>query len=126
MPLVLELPDMGGQPGAGLVTVPAVALVLGNPVPDLAVREPSVGLLLAGGGVGHLRRVHHSLRQAVARYWALSPPSVTVAASCRLLFAPCYLGIVLLQLLTHVGHGGVADLHRVPVDHLSQSICLHL
>ena len=43
MPLVLELPDMRGQPGAGLVTVPAVALVLGDPVPDLAVREPSVG-----------------------------------------------------------------------------------
>ena len=87
MPLVLELPDMGGQPGAGLVTVPAVALVLGDPVPDLAVREPSVGLLLACGGVGHLRRVHHSLRQAVARYWALSPASVAVAASCGLLLA---------------------------------------
>ena len=87
MPLVLELPDMGGQPGAGLVTVPAVALVLGDPVPDLAVREPSVGFLLACGGVGHLRRVHHSLRQAVARYWALSPPSVAVAASCGLLLA---------------------------------------
>ena len=39
MPLVLELPDMGGQPGAGLVTVPAVALVLGDPVPDLAVTD---------------------------------------------------------------------------------------
>ena len=37
MPLVLELPDMGGQPGAGLVTVPAVALVLGDPVPDLSL-----------------------------------------------------------------------------------------
>ena len=29
---------------------------------------------------------------------------------------------MLLQLLTHVGHGGVADLHRVPVDHLSQLV----
>ena len=47
MPLILELPDVGGQSGAGLVAVPAVAFVLGDPVPDLAVREPSVGLLLA-------------------------------------------------------------------------------
>ena len=37
---------MGGEPGAGLVFVPAVALVLAYPVPHGAVREASVGLLL--------------------------------------------------------------------------------
>ena len=98
----------------------AVALVLGDPVSDLALGEAGVGLLLASVGVGHLRRVHHPFRHAVARYWALTPPSVSVASSCQLLLAPRQLGVVLLQLLTHVGHCGVAYLHRVPVDHLPQ------
>ena len=96
--------------------MPAVALVLSDPVSDLALGEAGVGLLLASVGVGHLRRVYHPFRHAVARYWALTPPSVSVASSCQLLLAPRQLGVVLLQLLTHVGHGGVAYLHRVPVD----------
>ena len=78
----------------------AVALVLGDPVSDLALGEAGVGLLLASVGVGHLRRVHHPFRHAVARYWALAPPSVSVASSCQLLLAPRQLGVVLLQLLT--------------------------
>ena len=52
---------MGGEPGAGLVFVPAVALVLAYPVPHGAVREASVGLLLARAGVGDLGTVHHPL-----------------------------------------------------------------
>ena len=40
VPLVLEVPDWWGQPGARLVAVPAVALVLGDPVSDLALGEP--------------------------------------------------------------------------------------
>ena len=54
----------------------AVALVLGDPVSDLAHSEAGVCLLLASVGVGHLRRVYHPFRHAVARYWALAPPSV--------------------------------------------------
>ena len=92
--------------------MPAVALVLSDPVSDLALGEAGVGLLLASVGVGHLRRVHHPFRHAVARYWALTPPSVSVASSCQLLLAPRQLGVVLLQLLTHVGHGGVTSTSR--------------
>ena len=44
--------------------MPAVALVLSDPVSDLALGEAGVGLLLASVGVGHLRRVHHPFRQA--------------------------------------------------------------
>ena len=51
MVLVLQAPDMLGEPGARLVTVSAVALVLADPCPQGAVREAGVGLLLPGCGV---------------------------------------------------------------------------
>ena len=47
--LVLQLPHVRRESGARLVAVPAVALVLPNPVSDRAVREPSVGLLCGDG-----------------------------------------------------------------------------
>ena len=74
--LVLQLPHMRRESGARLVAVPAVALVLPNPVSDRAVREPSVGLLLPGGEVGDLSPVDHPLGHAVARHWALLASSV--------------------------------------------------
>ena len=58
--LVLQLPDMRGESGAWLGAVPAISLVLGNPVPHGALREACVGLLLASGGVGDLRPIDYS------------------------------------------------------------------
>ena len=52
--LVLQAPNMFGEPGARLVAVSTVALVLADPGPQGAVREAGVGLLLPGGGVGDL------------------------------------------------------------------------
>ena len=72
--------------------VTAVALVLGDPVSDLALGEANVGLLLTSVGVGHLRRVHHPFCHPVARYWALAPPSMSLASSCQLLLTPRQLG----------------------------------
>ena len=65
--LVFQLPDMGGEPGARLVPVPAVALVLGNPVPHCALCEARVGLLLSSAGVGDLGPVDHPPCHAVSR-----------------------------------------------------------
>ena len=45
---VLEFPDMRREPGALLVAVPTVALVLADPLPHRAVLLPGVGLLLPG------------------------------------------------------------------------------
>ena len=64
-PPVLQLPDVGGQPGARLVLVPAVAHVAADPVPDGAVGQPCVGLLLTGAEVSDLSAVHHPLCHAV-------------------------------------------------------------
>ena len=49
--LVLQAPNMFGEPGARLVAVPTVSLVLADPGPQGAVREAGVGLLLPGCGV---------------------------------------------------------------------------
>ena len=114
---------MGGEPGAGLVFVPAVALVLAYPVPHGAVREASVGLLLPCGGVGDLCSIHHPLGHAVAWQWALPTAAVAVASPTFLhLVASPHLAVVLAQLLSHVWHGGVGDFYRVPVDHLPQLV----
>ena len=114
---------MGGEPGARLMFVPAVALVLAYPVPHGAVRESSVGLLLPCGGVGDLCSIYHPLGHAVAWQWALPTAAVAVASPTFLhLVASPHLAVVLAQLLRHVRHGGVGDFHRVPVDHLPQLV----
>ena len=74
VPLVLEVPDWWGQPGARLVAVPAVALVLGVPVSDVALCEANVGLLLTSVGVGHLRRVHHPFAMQLPGIGHRRPP----------------------------------------------------
>ena len=58
---------MGGEPGAWLVPVPAVALMLGNPVPHGALYDARVGLLLSSAGVGDLGPLDHPPCHAVAR-----------------------------------------------------------
>ena len=66
-PLVLQLPDVVRESGAGLVPVAEIALVLGNPVPHGALCEARVGLLLSSAGVGDLGPVDHPPCHAVAR-----------------------------------------------------------
>ena len=103
--------------------MPAVAFVLGNPVPHGALGEAGVGLLLACGDVGDLCPVHHPLGHAVSGQWALSAPPVAVASSTWWpLVSPAHFCVVLAHLLRHVGHGGVRDLHSAPVDHLPQLV----
>ena len=48
--------------------------------------------------------------------------SAVAASPGHHLLPPPHLAVVLAQLLRHVGHGGVADFHCVPVDHLSQLV----
>ena len=108
MALVLHLPNMGRESGPRPVSVSAVALVLADPVPDWAVRQAGVGLLLARGEVGDLRAVHHPLRHAVAWDWALLSTSVAIATSTWLdVVAAVDLEVVLVQRLRHVWHRGV-------------------
>ena len=120
--LVLQLPDMRGESGAWLVAVPAISLVLGNPVPHGALREACVGLLLASGGVGDLRPIDYSLRHAVTWQWTLPASSVAIAPSTGLHTLRPHLVVVLVEGLAHVGHGRVGDLHGVAVDHLPQLV----
>ena len=82
--LVLQLPNVGGESGARLVAVPAVALVFGDPVPHGALREACVGLLLPSVGVGDCGPVDYPLRHAVAWQWTLFASSVAIAPSARL------------------------------------------
>ena len=91
--------------------------MLADPVPNGAVGQPSVGLLQAGAEVGDLGAVNDPFRHAVAWQWALSPTSMAVAPSTGLhLLSSAHLGVVLVHLLRHVGHGGVGDLHSAPID----------
>ena len=78
--LVLQLPDMSG---AWLIAVPAVALVLGDPVPHSALREARVSLLLTSVGVGDGGPVDHPLGHAVSWQWTLFASSVAIAPSTR-------------------------------------------
>ena len=92
-------------------------------VPHDAVGQPSLGFLLAAVEVGDLGTVDHSLCHAVAWQWAHVAASVAVAPSTELhLVTPAHLGVVLVDLLRHVGHGGVGDLHCVPVHHSPQLV----
>ena len=60
--LVFQLPNMGGKPGALLVPVPAIALVLVNPVPRGALCEACVGDQALGSG------------HCLPPQWPLHPP----------------------------------------------------
>ena len=82
--LVHQLPHMCGEPGATLVSVLAIALVLADSVPHGAVGQPSLGFLLAAVEVGDLGTVDHSLCHAVAWQWAHVAASVAVAPSTEL------------------------------------------
>ena len=117
-PLVLQLPDVVGEPRSRLMAVAEVALVPGYPVSDGAVGDASVGFLQASGELGHLCTIEDALGHAVSRNGALSPSSVTIAAATLLhMVTAKQLVVVLLYGLSHVWHGGVADLHCVPVHH---------
>ena len=115
---VLQLPYVVREPRSGLMAVAEVALVPGYPVPDGAVGNAGVRFLRAGGELGHLCTIDNALGHAVAGNGTLSPSSVAIAPTALLhLVATEHLVVVLLDGLGHVRHSGVADLHRVPVDH---------
>ena len=123
MSLVLHLPNMGRESGPRPVSVSAVTLMLASPVPDWAVRQASVGLLLASGEVSDLGTIHHPLGHAVAWDWALLSTSVAIATSTWLVVvAADDLGVVLVQHLCHVRHCGVGYFDGVSVDDFSQLV----
>ena len=105
MPLVFQPPDVGGESGPRPISVAAVTLVFTDPVPDQAVGQASVGLLLACGEVSYLGAVDHYLGHALAWDGALLSSSVSVATFVWLVVvAIADLDVVLIQHLRHVWH----------------------
>ena len=90
---VLEFPDVRREPGAWLVAVAAVALMLADPVPHGAVCQAGVRLLHPSGEVGDLCPIHHSFGHAVAWKWAFLASSVPIAPSARLLLLVPHLDV---------------------------------
>ena len=97
-----------------------------DPVPDGAVRQAGVSLLVASGEVGDLGTIDYPLGHAVAWDRALPASTVAIATSCVLVVvATVDLGVVLVQHLCHVWHCGVGDFHIVvAVDDLSQLVAM--
>ena len=79
-----------------------------DPISDGAVRQASVGLLVAGGEVSDLGAIDHPLGHAVAWHRALPASTVAIATSGVLdVVATVDLDVVLVQHLRHVWHCGV-------------------
>ena len=79
-----------------------------DPVPDGAVRQAGVSLLVASGEVGDLGTIVYPLGHAVAWDRALPASTVAIATSCVLVVvATVDLGVMLVQHLRHVWHCGV-------------------
>ena len=78
-----------------------------DPVPDGAVRQASVSLLVASGEVGDLGAIDHPLGHAVAWHRALYALALAIATSSLLgVVATVDLDVVLVQHLRHVWHCG--------------------
>ena len=111
------------ETGAGLVPMAEVAFMLCNPVSDGAVGEAGVGLLAPGGEVGHLSPIDDALGHAVPWYGANSACSVAIAPTTFLHLATVdHLVVMLLDLLCHIRHGGVGNLHSIPIHHPPQLV----
>ena len=82
--LVFKLPHVSTESGPRPVSLTAVSLMLADPVPDGAVRQASVSLLVASGEVSDLGAVDNPFGHAIAWKRTLPASAVVIATSCVL------------------------------------------